>query len=76
MSPFARSERRAVAQRNVTAEPLPERPLGIRWLGAHPARKPSLAIIHRAGPNHIHHRLWTPTPDPAPQGDGSRGTAH
>jgi hypothetical protein len=23
--------------------------------------------------NHIHHHLWTPTPDPSTQGEGSRG---
>jgi hypothetical protein len=30
----------------------------------------SLAINHRVRFNHICHHLWTPTPDPSPQGGG------
>ena len=57
-------------QHYVMAKPLPKHALGIRRLGAHPVRKLSLATVHRAGFNHIHCRLWTPTPDPSPQGGG------
>ena len=57
-------------QRYVMAKPLPKHALGIRRLSAHEMRKLSLATVHRAGFNHIHCRLWTPTPDPSPQGGG------
>src|SRR3981189_3468746 len=61
-------------QRNVMAKPLPEHTLGIGRLRAHPTRNLLLAINHRAGFNHIVHRLWTPTPDPSPspQGGGEK----
>jgi hypothetical protein len=57
-------------QHNVTPKALPEHTLGIGRLGAHPMRKFSLANNHRAGFNHIRSRLWTPTPNPSPQGGG------
>jgi len=63
-------------QRNVVTKPLPQHALGIGRLDAHSMRKFSLAIIHRAGFNHIHSRLWTPTPDPSPQGGGVKGIEH
>jgi hypothetical protein len=60
-------------QDNVMTKPLPEHALGIGRFGAHPVRKLSLAINHRAGFNHIRQHLWTPTPDPSPQeGEGRR----
>src|SRR6266436_1762746 len=59
-------------QRNVMTKPLPEHALGIGRLCAHPAGKLSLAIGHRVGFNHIRHHLWTPTPDPSPQGGGEK----
>jgi hypothetical protein len=54
------------------AKPLPERALGIGRLRPRPTRKLLLAINHRAGFNHIVHLLWTPTPDPSPQGGGEK----
>jgi hypothetical protein len=64
-------------QCNVMAKPLPEHALGIGRLRAHLARKFMLTITHRVRFNHISHHLWTPTPDPSPQGDrkgeGRRG---
>ena len=60
-------------QRNVMAKPLPEHALGIGRLRTHPTRKLSLAINHRIRFNHISHHLWTPTPDPSPQGGGEKG---
>jgi hypothetical protein len=33
-------------------------------------RKLPLTIIHQKGVNHIRRRLWTPAPDPSPQGGG------
>jgi hypothetical protein len=59
-------------QCNVMAEPLPQHTLGIRRLRSHSLRKLSLAIDHRVRSKHIRHRLWTPTPDPSPQGEGRR----
>jgi len=59
-------------QRYVVTKPLPKHALGIRRLGAHAMRKLSLATVHRAGFNHIHCHLWTPTPDPSPQGGGEK----
>jgi len=59
-------------QCDIMAKPLPEYTLGIGRLGAHLARKLLLAINHRVRFNHISHRLWTPTPDPSPQGGGER----
>jgi hypothetical protein len=41
-------------------------------LCAHLARKFSLAINHRIRLDHIRHHLWTPTPDPSPQGGGEQ----
>jgi hypothetical protein len=55
-------------QDNVMTQPLPEHTLGVGRFCAHPVRKLPLAINHRAGFNHIRHHLWTPTPDPSPQG--------
>jgi len=60
-------------QCDVMAKPLPEHALGIRRLRPHSLRKLSLAIIHRVRSKHIRHRLWTPTPDPSPQGGGEQG---
>ena len=57
-------------QCNVMAKPLPEHALGIGRLRAHLARKFMLTITHRVRFNHISHHLWTPTPDPSPQGEG------
>ena len=57
-------------QRDVVAKPLPKYALSIGRLCAHLPRKLSLSINHRVGFNHIKHRLWTPTPDPSPQGGG------
>jgi hypothetical protein len=31
-----------------------------------------LLVVHCGGFNHIGHHLWTPTPDPSPQGGGER----
>jgi len=59
-------------QSDVMAKPLPEHALGIRRLCAHLTRKLSLAINHRSRFNHIRHHLWTPTPDPSPQGGGEK----
>src|ERR1700704_6433992 len=59
-------------QRNVMAKPLPEHALGVGRLRAHQTRKLLLAINHRAGFNHISRHLWTPTPDPSPQGGGEK----
>jgi hypothetical protein len=36
----------------------------------------TLSIGHRLRFNHIHHRLWTPTPDPSPQGGGEKAPAN
>jgi len=57
-------------QRDVVTKLLPKHALGIGRLGAHLTRKLSLAINHRVRFNHICHHLWTPTPDPSPQGGG------
>jgi hypothetical protein len=54
-------------------KPLPQHALGIRRLRAHLLRKLSLAIRHRVRSKHIRHHLWTPTPDPSPQGGGEKG---
>src|SRR5258707_8846193 len=54
------------------AKPLPKHALGIGRLRAHLARKLLLTINHRREFNHIGHRLWTPTPDPSPQGGGEK----
>src|SRR6185437_13083244 len=59
-------------QRDVMAKPLPEHALGIGRLRAHLPRELSLAIGHRVRANHVRHRLWTPTPDPSPQGGGEQ----
>ena len=59
-------------QCDVMAKPRPEHPLGIGRLRAHLPRKLSLAIGHRLRANHVRHRLWTPTPDPSPQGGGEQ----
>ena len=60
------------AQRNVVTKPLPQHALGIGWLGAHSARKLPLRVNHHVRFNHIRHHLWTPTPDPSPQGGGEQ----
>jgi hypothetical protein len=59
-------------QSDVVAKPLPEDVLGICRLPTHLARKFSLAIGHGSRFKHICHRLWTPTPDPSPQGGGEQ----
>ena len=59
-------------QRDVVTKPLPKHMLGIGRLGAHLTRKLPLAVNHRVQFNHIRHRLWTPTPDPSPQGGGEK----
>jgi hypothetical protein len=61
---------------NIITKPVPKHALGIGRLGAHSMRKFSLATIHRAGFNHIHSRLWTPTPDTSPQGGGVKEIGH
>jgi hypothetical protein len=61
-------------QDNIMTKPLPEHALGIGRFRAHPVRKLSLAISHRARSNHIRQHPWIPTPDPSPQeGEGRRG---
>ena len=60
------------AQCDVMTEPMPKHALGFGGLCAHAARELSLTIVHRERFKHTGLHLWTPTPDPSPQGGGEK----